>query len=52
MKKYISGLIVGAVVVLMVNVFLIKDDEIVSDSKEARTDRIASFLGLHGTNLV
>lgn len=44
MKKYFSGLIVGAVVVLMVNVFLIKYDEIVCDSKEARTDRIAFVL--------
>ncbi|WP_077212450.1 hypothetical protein [Bacillus dakarensis] len=44
MKKFISGLIVGAIVVSMINIFINKDDVTVSDSKEARVDRIASVL--------
>ncbi|MFD2444049.1 hypothetical protein ACFSO7_08625 [Bacillus sp. CGMCC 1.16607] len=44
MKKFISGLMVGVVAVLVVNVFLNKDDVTVSNSKEARADRIASVL--------
>ncbi|MBD8071588.1 hypothetical protein [Bacillus sp. PS06] len=43
MKKFISGLIVGAVAVLIF-VSLNKDDVTVNDSKEARAERIASVL--------
>ncbi|MCP1161270.1 hypothetical protein [Bacillus infantis] len=44
MKKFISGLMVGVLADLIVNVFLNKDDVTVSDSKEARAERIASVL--------
>lgn len=44
MKKFISGLIVGVVAVMVVNVSFNKDDVTVNDSKEARVDRIVSVL--------
>lgn len=44
MKKFISGLIVGVVAIMVVNVSFNKDDVNVNDSKEARVDRIESVL--------
>lgn len=44
MKKFISGLVVGIVAVLVVNISLNKDDVTVIDDKEARVDRIVSVL--------
>lgn len=46
MKKFISGLMMGTIAVLMFNVSINKDDLTVNDGKEERVDRIASVLGV------